>query len=67
MRNRGVEISLTTIDENLEDNIMDIMALLLHNGLIFHSIILTLVDVHFAVRSLNIGKWINTVFLTELS
>lgn len=62
MRNRGVEISLTTIDENIEDNIMDIMAVLLHNGLIFHSMIFTLLDVHFAVRSLNIGKWIKHSF-----
>lgn len=56
MRNRGVEISLPSIDEDLDSHVMDIMAVLHHGGLISHSHIVTLLDVHFAVRNLNIGN-----------
>lgn len=56
MRNRGVEISIQAIDESLDENIMDLMAILRHRGLFSHASIITLLEVYFSVRNLNIGK-----------
>ncbi|KAK7603581.1 hypothetical protein V9T40_003580 [Parthenolecanium corni] len=55
MRNRGLEIFMSAIDENLDGNIMDILSILRHGGLLLHSTIMKLLDVHFAVYNLNIG------------
>lgn len=57
MRNRGLEIFVKPIDENLDSTVLDIMAILHLNGLECHSTILTLCNVHFAVKNLNIGEF----------
>lgn len=62
MRNRGLEIFLPAIDEDLDENIMDILSILRHSGLLLHSTIMKLLDVHFAVYNLNIGKKKISVF-----
>lgn len=62
MRNRGLEIFLPAIDEDLDGNIMDILSILRHSGLLLHSTIMKLLDVHFAIYDLNIGMKIIPVF-----
>ena len=56
MRNRGVEIWMQPIDEDLSQSLIDLMAVMRHNGILSYSMINTLLKVHFAVRQLNIGK-----------
>lgn len=55
MRNRGLEIAVQPIDDDLS-NVIDLMSMLHHFGLTSHSMICRLLQVHFAIRDLNIGK-----------
>ncbi|XP_065212438.1 midasin [Planococcus citri] len=55
MRNRGVEIWMQPVDEDLNHNMIDLMAIMRHNGLTSYAAISTLLKMHFSMRELNIG------------
>lgn len=61
MRNRGLEVSLQPVDEDVDKNVLDLMAILRHYGLTTHTSINKLLRVHYAIRDLNIGNWIHIV------